>query len=96
MIDLVEVKHIAQLARIEFSEKELKDLQKDLSSILDYFHKLEEVSVDGIKMVSHSSKGGKTMREDKPSKNDSQMSEKLLELAPQAKERFIKVKSVFN
>jgi len=96
MIDLEEVKHIAQLARIEFSEKELKDLQKDLSSILDYFHRLEEVNVDDVKLVSGLSKGGKIMREDNPSKNNSQMSEKLLELAPQMKSRFVKVKSVFN
>jgi aspartyl-tRNA(Asn)/glutamyl-tRNA(Gln) amidotransferase subunit C len=96
MIDLEEVKHIAQLARIEFSEEELKDLEKDLSSILDYFHRLEEVNVDDVKLVSRLSKGGKTMREDKPSKNNSQMSEKLLGLAPRTKSRFVKVKSVFN
>lgn len=96
MIDLGEVKHIAQLARIEFSEKELKDLEKDLSSILDYFHKLEEVNLGDIKIVSHLSRGKKTTREDNPSKNNPQMSKKLLDLAPQTKERFIKVKSVFN
>jgi len=95
MINIEEVKHIAQLARIKFSEKELKDLQKDLSSILDYFHKLEEVNVDDIKLTSHSSKDRKTTREDNLGENNSQMSKELLELAPQRKARFIKVKSVF-
>jgi aspartyl-tRNA(Asn)/glutamyl-tRNA(Gln) amidotransferase subunit C len=96
MIDLVEVKHIAQLARIKFSEEELQDLQKDLSSILDYFHKLEEVKIDDIKLSSHLSRSRNTTREDESSENNSQINKKLLELAPETKERFIKVKSVFN
>lgn len=96
MIDIQEVKHIAQLARIEFSEKELKDLQKDLSSILDYFHKLEEVNLEDVSLNSYSSQDRKTTRKDESSKNNSEMSGRLLKLAPQRKERFIKVKSVFN
>jgi len=96
MINIEEVKHIAQLARIEFSEKELKGLQKDLSSILDYFHKLEEVNLKDARLSNYSSQDRKTTRKDESSKNNSEMNEKLLKLAPQTKERFIKVKSVFN
>jgi aspartyl-tRNA(Asn)/glutamyl-tRNA(Gln) amidotransferase subunit C len=105
MIDLKEVKHIAGLARIDFSEKELKGLQKELSSILDYFNKLKELDVENIEPASHSacpvrdsSLCGVVLknvtREDKAAKKNLNMSKKLLELAPQTKGRFIKVKSV--
>lgn len=94
MISIEEVKHIAGLAKIQFSEKELKGLQKELSSILDYFNKLKEVDVENVEPTSHSIVLKNVMREDRPVKKDPQMSKKLLELAPQRKGRFIKVKSV--
>ena len=68
----------------------------DVSSILDYFHKLEEVNLEDVRLNKCSSQDRKTTRKDESSKNNSEMSEKLLKLAPQRKERFIKVKSVFN
>jgi len=94
MIDFKEVKHIAELARIDFSEQELKGLQKELFSILDYFNKLKEVDVKNIEPTSHSAVLKNVMREDKAKKKNLKMSEKLLELAPQTEGRFIKVKSV--
>jgi|AntAceMinimDraft_16_1070373.scaffolds.fasta_scaffold07088_4 aspartyl-tRNA(Asn)/glutamyl-tRNA(Gln) amidotransferase subunit C len=96
MIDLEEVKHIAQLARIEFSEKQLKGLQKDLGSILEYFKKLEEVALGEVDVFDHSADLKSVTREDVPEQKDSKINEKLLGLAPQTKARFIKVKSVFN
>ena len=43
-----EVKHIAGLARIKISAKEEKSLKKDLSSILEYIDKLNEVNTDKV------------------------------------------------
>jgi len=43
-----EVKHIANLARIKISEKEEKSLKKDLSSILEYIEKLNEIDTTGV------------------------------------------------
>ena len=107
MIKLSEVKHIAQLARIQFSEKELKGLQKELSSILDYFNKLEEVETKNVEPTSHSARPVRdvslngvnlenVMREDKAGQKDPKANKKLLDLAPQTKGRFIKIKSVFE
>jgi len=95
MISLKEVKHIAGLARIQFSEKELKGLQKELSSILDYIDKLKEVDVKNIEGVNSLGYSENTMREDKVVKQEPRIIDKLLEAAPQKKGRFIKVKSVF-
>ena len=41
MISKDEVRHIAKLARLELTESETAKMQKDLSSILDYFDLLK-------------------------------------------------------
>ena len=41
MISKEEVEHIAKLARLELTEKEIEKMQKDLSAILDYFDLLK-------------------------------------------------------
>lgn len=96
MLDFLEVQHIAGLARIDFSKKELEELQKQLSSILDYFDKLKEVDIKKVKPISRSIQDGGTMRSDRAEKQNQKMIKKILELAPQIKGRFIKVKSVFK
>ncbi|MDP2664107.1 MAG: Asp-tRNA(Asn)/Glu-tRNA(Gln) amidotransferase subunit GatC, partial [bacterium] len=48
MISKEEVKHIAKLARLGLSDKEIGKFQKDLSSILDYVEKLKKVDVSGV------------------------------------------------
>lgn len=54
MITKQEVKHIAKLARLGLTEKEIEKFQKDLSTILDYIEKLKEVNIEGIEPTSHS------------------------------------------
>jgi len=54
MISKEEVQHIAKLARLGLTEKEIKKFQKELSSILDYIEKLKEVDVSSIEPTSHS------------------------------------------
>ena len=42
MISKEEVEHIAKLARLELTGKEVEKMQKDLSAILDYFDLLKK------------------------------------------------------
>jgi len=44
-----EVKHLAELARLNLSENEVKKYSKELSSILDYVSLLEEVDTKDVK-----------------------------------------------
>lgn len=95
MISKEEVRHIAKLARLGLTEKEVEKFQKDLSSILDYFEKLKEVDIAGVEPTSHSVLVENIMREDKETeKLKNRKTEKLLELAPETKEGYLKVKSV--
>ncbi len=46
------IKHIASLAKISLEKTEIKKFQKELSSIVDYFNKLNEVNTEGIEPTS--------------------------------------------
>jgi aspartyl-tRNA(Asn)/glutamyl-tRNA(Gln) amidotransferase subunit C len=95
MLKKSEVEHVAKLARIKLSSEEIKLMQKDLSSILDYVEKLKELNVEKIPPTTHSTGIRNITRKDIASKQDLKQSKKLIDLAPEKKERFIKIKSVF-
>jgi aspartyl-tRNA(Asn)/glutamyl-tRNA(Gln) amidotransferase subunit C len=43
-----EVEHIADLARLELSEREVSTYQEQLSAILEHFQRLQELETEGI------------------------------------------------
>ena len=94
MITKEEVKHIAKLARLSLREKEIKKLQKELSLILDYIEKLKEVNVSEIEPISQRINIENVTREDESQKSKAK-SQKLLRLAPETKDGYLKIKSVF-
>lgn len=96
MISKEEVQHIAKLARLGLSEKEIKKFQKELSLILDYIKKLEEVDISKIEPTSHAVGIKNVTREDKEKEKVKRKNEKLLELAPETKNNYLKVKSILQ
>lgn len=94
MISKDEVKHIARLARLGLSEKEIQKMQKELSLILDYFEKLREIDISGIKPYTHAIKTENVTREDKTEKELETKTQKLLKLVPKTKEGYVKTKQV--
>ncbi len=94
-----EVKHIAALARIKIDEKEEKDLKKDLTSVLEYIGKLNEVDTTGVEPLYQTTGLVDSFRSDEPRgefKMDENLNEKLIGQAPHRQGRFIKVKSVLR
>lgn len=99
MISDKEVRHIANLARIKISEKEEKDLKKDLSSILEYIDKLNEVDTDQVEPLYQTTGLVDSFRNDEPRGEfqiNENLNEKLINQAPHRKDRFIKIKTVFE
>ena len=86
--------HIATLARIGLSEKDIEKYQHDLSEILDYFKKLEELNVDGIEPIGHITGMQDVFRSDRHDDFGSLGKEGIMKNAPENKEGYIKVKSV--
>jgi len=93
MISKEEVKKIAKLARLAISEKEISKDQKEMSLILEYIKKMEEVDVTGVNPTSHPFSLENVTREDEPRKD---MCSDLVEMAPDKKDNFVKVKSILK
>lgn len=92
MISKDEVKHIAGLARIGMGDEELEKYAKDLSSILDWVEQLEEVNVAGVEPTAHITGLENVAREDKA--RDFPDKDKIINLFPEKKDNFDKVRSV--
>ncbi|MDD3399928.1 MAG: Asp-tRNA(Asn)/Glu-tRNA(Gln) amidotransferase subunit GatC [Candidatus Paceibacterota bacterium] len=96
MLNKEEVQRIAALARLELSEKELEKYRKELSSILDYIEKLEEVSVKGVEPTSHPGGLKNIFREDEEKGKDEERARGMIESAPGEKDGYVKVKSILK
>lgn len=90
MISKQEVKHIAKLARLELTEKEIEKMQKDLSEILNYFDVLR--SALKPKADKPISTEVTAWRRDESRK--SQISDEIIGAAPDKKDDYIKVKTI--
>lgn len=92
MISLEEVKKIAKLSRLELSEQKLASFQQDLSKILDYIDKLNELDTEGVEASYCRARNIENLREDiaKPSMDR----EKILKNAPEQEDGAFKVPTV--
>lgn len=93
MISKEEVEHIAKLARLELTEKEIKKMQKDLSEILDYFNLLKNVP-SPAKILQKQNLGGQAqnLRVDEVKRSD--LADEMIAAAPDKKDNYIKVKAI--
>ncbi|OGI28748.1 MAG: asparaginyl/glutamyl-tRNA amidotransferase subunit C [Candidatus Moranbacteria bacterium RIFOXYA12_FULL_44_15] len=92
MISKDEVKHIASLARIGLTDKEVDKFSHDLSSILDWIEQLKEVDVENVEAVSHVTGLENITRQDKAA--DFENTDGIKKLFPEEKDGYDKVKSV--
>lgn len=75
-----EVKHIANLSRLIFTDEELEKYTTDLSNIVDFANTLAEVNVEGVKPTAHILDIQNVFREDVT--NPSYDREEILKNAP--------------
>ena len=94
MISKEEVKHIAKLARLGLTEKEIEKFQGELSPVLDYIEKLKEVDISEVEPTSHSVLVENVMRQDGINEKCKMKNEKLMALTPDKKDNYLKVKSI--
>lgn len=99
MISKKEVKHIAKLARLGSTEREIDKMQKDLSLILDYFNLLKEIETKKVKLTFHSALtkpyyAKDVMRKDEIKKQPPEIVNRLIEMAPKEKKGYVRTKAV--
>ncbi len=95
-MDSKEIKKLADLARIDMSEKEMEEIAKDFGSILAYVGQVQEVS-EGI--INNDKKAEdyfmrNVTREDVVENSNEERTDKILANAPDTQDRFIKVRKI--
>ena len=89
-----EIKHIAKLARLGLSEQEKNKFTEELSAILGFVDKLNEVKTNKIEPTAQVTGLENITREDKGKKKTKKETDKLLDLAPEVENRHVKVKAI--
>jgi aspartyl-tRNA(Asn)/glutamyl-tRNA(Gln) amidotransferase subunit C len=93
-LTLAEVEHIAQLARLELTAEEKERYRQQLSDILDYARRLQELDTEGIPPTASVLPPRSVLRPDETS--PSLPVEDLLRNAPQAEDNQFRVPPVLE
>ncbi|HTX18821.1 MAG TPA: Asp-tRNA(Asn)/Glu-tRNA(Gln) amidotransferase subunit GatC [Bacteroidota bacterium] len=93
-VSMKDVEHIAELARLEFSESEKQRLTQELNEILKYMEKLNELDTSSVEPLSHVIELSNVFREDVV--RPSIPAEEALKNAPAKKDTFFKVPKVIG
>ena len=91
-IDKDTVKHIAKLAKISLDEKKINSLSKDLSSIMKFIEKLNELNTDKINPLTSIINASLRTRKDEI--KDGKIRNQILKNSPDKNEEFFVVPKV--
>ena len=91
-IDKDTVKHISKLARISLDEKKIDNLSKDLSSIMKFIEKLNELNTDKTTPLTSIINASLKSREDEV--KDGKIRDEILKNSPEKNEEFFVVPKV--
>ncbi len=93
-IGLKDVQHIANLARLTFDEQEMESYQYQLSRILDYIEKLNQLDTEGVPPTSHVIPIRNVMKPDE--KRDLFQREDIIANAPSTEQGYFEVPKVIE
>ena len=93
-IDKNTVKHISKLARISLDEKKINDLSKDLSAIMHFIEKMNELNTDKTTPLTSIINASLKSREDKV--DDGKIRDQILENSPEKNKEFFVVPKVVD
>ena len=91
-IDKDTVKHISKLARISLDENKISNLSKDLSSIMKFIEKLDELSTDKVTPLTSIINASLKSRGDEI--KDGKIRDQILKNSPEKNEEFFVVPKV--
>ena len=93
-IGLDEVKHISTLARVKLTDSDMKQMQAQLSDILDQFAVLDEVDTESVEAFMQLENSQSTIRQDLVTESKDIYT--LLSNAPLLENDLVRVKSVLK
>ena len=89
-----EVKHVALLSRLDLSDEMVENMASQLSRVLDYIAKLNELDTSNVEPMSHPGALSNVFREDVPT--GSLDVKAALQNAPASAEGFFRVPRVIE
>ncbi len=93
-VSIEQVRYIASLARLRFTEKEEKRLAEQMNDVLGYVEKLDELDTSGVEPMSHVLDLYNVFREDVAESRISR--EEALKNAPDADDAYIRAPKVIE
>jgi aspartyl-tRNA(Asn)/glutamyl-tRNA(Gln) amidotransferase subunit C len=93
-IDQSQVKKVAKLSRLDLTEAEVEEFTEQLSAILEYVEKMNELDTTGVEPLAHCLPISNVFRED--SVKESLGTEKTLANAPQRDGEYFKVPKIMD
>ncbi|MCM8556696.1 Asp-tRNA(Asn)/Glu-tRNA(Gln) amidotransferase subunit GatC [Sphingomicrobium sediminis] len=93
-VTIDQVRHIANLARIQLSDEDAERLLPELNNILDWVEQLGEVDTDGVEPLATVVDQQMRLREDKVTDGD--IRDKVLSNAPEPQHGFFGVPKVIE
>ena len=93
-IDEAQVRKVAKLSRLELTEAEVNEFTGQLSAILDYVEKMNELDTDNVEPLAHCLPISNVLREDRA--KESIGVEQALANAPQRDDHFFKVPKILD
>jgi len=93
-IDKNTVKHISKLARISLDEKKIDSLSRDLTSIMEFIEKLNELNTEKIVPLTSIINASLKSRVDEV--KDGKIRDQILKNSPEKNEEFFVVPKVFD
>lgn len=91
-----EVKHLAKLARIELSEKEVESFTKEMSAILAYVSTVKDIVGDDSAVNPQVGKRNNVFRKDMVTNEPDQYTKDIMLEMPKTEGRFMVVKKILN
>ncbi len=89
-----QVKHVAKLAKLSFSDDELHEFTSQLGKIIDMVETLEEVDTEGVPFTSNVAETINVMREDIAAEGWNR--QELMRNVPESEDGFIKVQAIID
>ena len=89
-----EVRHVAKLSKLEFSDKETKEFASTLSKIVDMVELLNEVDTSGVAVTTTMADRKNVLRADVA--EEGQGREELFKNVPESKDNYIKVPAILD
>jgi aspartyl-tRNA(Asn)/glutamyl-tRNA(Gln) amidotransferase subunit C len=88
------IDYVGILAKLELSDEEKEQAKKDMSDMLDYVSKLNELDTENVEAMSHTFSYNNVFREDEVTNGDDR--ENMLSNAPEQKDGCYKVPRTFD